>query len=400
MADARPEPDLRLSPELVETLRARLPEVADGAVDAIIAEVPSYSNALAGHMGEIIRTAVVLALGGFVQMGSRGDNQGRPAAPSMEGAYQLGRGEARSGRTMEALLAAYRVGSRASWRQMADVLVAGGTDAATIARYAELVFAYMDLLSDSSAAGHRDEVDESGRDRQRVLAQLARALLDGAAPEVIVEAAARAEWELPATLTAVLLPEAQGAAVLGVISQRALRLDDPLSASQRVVVLVPDAHRAVLLRAVAGHHAVVGPQRPWPEARASYLRARRALVLPGAADGETIDTEARLGELVVGSDLDALRDLRTQVLAPLGGVSGGSREKLTDTLRAWLLHQGRRDAIAEALFVHPQTVRYRMGQLREAYGDLLDDPDFVARATVALAYPGDPGLPQTSTPST
>src|SRR5690606_32444866 len=143
--------------------------------------------------------------------------------------------------------------------------------------YAELVFAYMDLLSDSSAAGHRDEVDESGRDRQRVLAQLARALLDGAAPEVIVEAAARAEWGLPATLTAVLLPEAQGAAVLGVISQRALRLDDPLSASQRVVVLVPDAHRAVLLRAVAGHHAVVGPQRPWPEARASYLRARRAL---------------------------------------------------------------------------------------------------------------------------
>ena len=49
-------------------------------------------------------------------------------------------------------------------------------------------------------------------------------------------------------------------------------------------------------------------------------------------------------------------------------------EKLAETLRAWLLHQGRRDDVAAALFVHPQTVRYRMGQLRELYGDRLDDP--------------------------
>ena len=37
------------------------------------------------------------------------------------------------------------------------------------------------------------------------------------------------------------------------------------------------------------------------------------------------------------------------------------------------------------LFVHPQTVRYRMGQLREAYGDGLDDPETVLALTVALA---------------
>ena len=49
-------------------------------------------------------------------------------------------------------------------------------------------------------------------------------------------------------------------------------------------------------------------------------------------------------------------------------------EKLTETLRSWLLHQGRRDAVAAELFVHPQTVRYRVGQLRELYGDRLEDP--------------------------
>ena len=85
------------------------------------------------------------------------------------------------------------------------------------------------------------------------------------------------------------------------------------------------------------------------------------------------------------ADESALADLRARVLAPLEGLRPGTAEKLADTLRAWLLHQGRRDDIAAALFVHPQTVRYRMGQLRDLYGDNLDDPDTVLALTLALA---------------
>jgi len=35
--------------------------------------------------------------------------------------------------------------------------------------------------------------------------------------------------------------------------------------------------------------------------------------------------------------------------------------------------------------IHAQTVRYRVGQLREIYGDRLEDPAFVLDATLALA---------------
>jgi DNA-binding PucR family transcriptional regulator len=87
---------------------------------------------------------------------------------------------------------------------------------------------------------------------------------------------------------------------------------------------------------------------------------------------------------VLTADPEALADLREQALAPLGSMRPGTAEKLTETLRAWLLHHGRREAVATQLFVHPQTVRYRMGQLRELYGDRLDDPDFVLLLTVAL----------------
>ena len=58
-------------------------------------------------------------------------------------------------------------------------------------------------------------------------------------------------------------------------------------------------------------------------------------------------------------------------------------------MRAWLLHQGRRDDIAAALFVHPQTVRYRMTQLREHFGDRLEDPQTVLALTIALGI--EPG---------
>ena len=71
-------------------------------------------------------------------------------------------------------------------------------------------------------------------------------------------------------------------------------------------------------------------------------------------------------------------------------MSPASRGKLIATLQAWLRHQGRRDDIARALFVHPQTVRYRMGQLRDLYGERLNDPSFVLELTVALA--SGPGL--------
>jgi DNA-binding PucR family transcriptional regulator len=38
---------------------------------------------------------------------------------------------------------------------------------------------------------------------------------------------------------------------------------------------------------------------------------------------------------------------------------------------------------ADALHIHPQTVRYRLAGLREAFGDDLDDP--AARLEVAVA---------------
>jgi len=249
--------------------------------------------------------------------------------------------------------------------------------AETLARFAELVFAYIDQLSASSAAGHTDELATTGRVRERYLQQLAEQLLAGAPLETLQAAVERADWSPPETLTAVLLPQPQVRGLLSAVDPRSLALPD---AEEQAVVLVADAVRPQLLGSVQGVQVVVGPPRPWALAGSSYRLALRA---QGMGTG-VVDTEAHLPELVLTADPEALEDLRRRVLAPLDALRPAAREKLAETLHSWLLHHGRREAVAADLFVHPQTVRYRLGQLRDLYGERLDDPVTVLELTLAL----------------
>ena len=373
---------LELPPGALAAMHAQLATLADDVVATIVDEVPSYRDAFAGPMGETISSAVQLALGGFLDLANRGRTDDLSSAPAVAGSYQLGRGEARSGRTTDALLSAYRIGARVAWRELSTTAVQHGLGAEVLADFAELVFAYIDEQSAAAVAGHSDELATTGRVRQRMLERVAHHLLNGSPVDQVVAAAERANWEPPRTLTAVIVPEPQARRVLTALSAATLPAADPPDLDEGVLLLVPDAHghrRAALLRTLADRGALAGPARPWLEVRASYDRALRA-----RAAGVDLDTEAHLVPLVLDADPAARADLRVQVLAPLDGLRPATAEKLVDTLRAWLLLQGRRDDVAAALFVHPQTVRYRMGQLRELYGDRLDDPDTVLALLVAL----------------
>ena len=385
---AREQMALKLPAAIATQMRLDMAGVSEQVIAAVISEVPSYRDPFQGRMGRNIEVAVKVALDGFLDLASRreGIDAGEQVEAVLEAAYALGRGEARSGRSMDALAQAYRVGARVAWREMSTAAVNNGLAATMLARLAELVFAYIDELSDASVSGHADELATSGRLRQRRLDRLATRLVEGASENDLVAAAERADWKPPKSLTAVLIPESKLRSVRGLLDPRTLFLaEDAITvdlATGSVVLLVPASagrSRNVLLRVLADAAAVVGPARPWTLARSSYLRVAQAHRL-----GLTGDTDLHLAEVVLGADADARADLRARVLAPLDDVSATSRTKLTETLTAWLLHQGRRDDIAGALFVHPQTVRYRMGQLRDLYGDKLTDPEFVRDATIAL----------------
>jgi hypothetical protein len=389
MAPARSEMALRLPPDVVGVMRTDMAGVAEQVIAAVISEVPSYRDPFQGQMGRNIEIAVRVALDGFLDLASRreGIDAGDQIEDVLEAAYALGRGEARSGRTMDALAQAYRVGARVAWREMSTAAVSTGLDATMLARLAELVFAYIDELSDASVSGHADELATSGRLRERRLERLAARLLEGDAEAELIAAAERADWDPPPEMAAVIIAEPKVRGIRGNLDARTLQLPEDSAGldldSGLSVLFVPlpaKRSRTVLARVLADVDPIIGPARPWTQVRSSYLRVVQAQRL-----GLAGDTDEHLAGIVVSADADALADLRARVLAPLADLKPMAREKLTETLRAWLLHQGRRDEVADSLFVHAQTVRYRMGQLRDLYGDTLTDPDFVRDAVIALA---------------
>jgi hypothetical protein len=388
--------DLVLNDQVVAALRGVLPAVAEHTVAAVTVEVPTYADAFSGRMGQRIEGAVQMALGAFLHLAARstGSDPGPTLSPALEGAYELGRGEARSGRSVDALLSAYRVGARVAWRELSESAVDGGVPPLMIARFAELVFAFIDELSAASVSGHADEVASSDRERRRRLDRLAQHLLTGAPTETLQASADRADWAPPDTLTAVLLPSAQTRGLVSRFGQSTLQLGDDLpgvdSSESVVVLLVGDMHgpnRSRLLRELRDRRAIVGPARIWTQAHSSYHRVLQARRLDLADDTGTTDTDTHLVELVLGADREAADDLRRRALAPLDRLRPNTAERLAETLRSWLLHRGQRDAVAADLFVHAQTVRYRMTQLRELFGERLNDPATVLELVVALSIP-------------
>jgi DNA-binding PucR family transcriptional regulator len=114
---------------------------------------------------------------------------------------------------------------------------------------------------------------------------------------------------------------------------------------------------------------------------ATYDSAQRAtevhrLMAVGAIEATgLVRAEDHLTTLLIERDPSLLTELAERRLAPLTEATPSARGRLLETLEAWLEHHGSVPEVARALHVHPQTVRYRLNQLRDLFGDDLDDPD-------------------------
>ena len=120
----------------------------------------------------------------------------------------------------------------------------------------------------------------------------------------------------------------------------------------------------------------------------------RALKRSGVLTQDPVFVDEHLDAVIVHRDPRLLSVLREQCLAPLDTVAAASRQMLLDTLRSWLRDMGDLRTIADELHVHRQTVRYRLGRLRELFGGELNDPDRRAQLILVLAWdPSGDGTP-------
>ena len=232
----------QMSAPVLEAMQAALHGVSQQTIEAVVTEVPGYRDSLDAQARTTLAQAVEMALRGFLALTAEEQDPSAPLAPALDGAFVLGRGEAARGRSMDALLAAYRVGARVAWRGLAGTAAQAGLSADDVVLFAELVFAYIDALSAASVAGHADELAAADRARQRNLERLGHVLVTGASDESLNAAAQRAGWAPPAALVAVILPDERVDEVRARIEPRTLQpVDDiPGLESGEAVLLVPD----------------------------------------------------------------------------------------------------------------------------------------------------------------
>ncbi len=382
-----PRPWAALPAHTSDVLRPELRATAEDIIDAISREVPDYARPLEGPFGKGLRQGVEQALHRFLDLVGRTD----PGPdPGRQAYVDLGRGEVRAGRRLEALLAAYRLGARVAWRRLAAAGEDAGLEPRTLYLLAESIFAYIDELSGESVEGYAMEQAALAGAQQRRRRELAALLVqDPPADVAAIEAAALdAAWQLPERLAAVYVEQADPDRLALRLGGAAIAADLPPGAC----ALVPDpdapGRKAQLAAALEDRRGALGPSVRWRDAHVSAARARAALGLAQAGAIVAPDTGLIVAAdhpvaLLVNADRRLASDIASSALAPLADETPASRERLAETLSAWLRHRGRTDAVAAALHVHPQTVRYRLGRLRELYGERLDDPD--ARFELELA---------------
>ena len=304
---------LRLPPRLAEQLLEQLPLLADEVLDAIAREVPAYARPLEGQFGSGVRRGVQMALGRFLSLAGEAPEAGEDRAAQGREVYsELGRGEARVGRSLDALLGAYRTGARVAWARLAQMGLDAGLPAQRPrASWRRAVFAYIDELSAASAEGFTAEQSALAGDRERRHRTLTQLLLSDAPTWQVEEAATVAGWQPPATLTAVLVPVRAGREIASRWDARALLAAEDDGAGDRAAAAArrrragtagpagaPAGRPALGRRAAAalargpavgrarpqGRRARLrpgGPRRRLPGRRSSWQRAAR----DGRADG-------------------------------------------------------------------------------------------------------------------
>lgn len=362
----------RLPVTLGTTLRPAVPAVVAATVAAISQEVPAYGRAWDDEIRPVVDRGTEIALGRLLDLfGTDADALDERAARFYR---RIGSIESQQGRSLDALLSAYRVGARVAWENFSGHAVDAAVSTADLVTLAEAIFVYIDVLSTASATGHASQ--EGQRDVQR--SRLVQALLDGQAltdPVAVQDAADAAGWTIPermAVAVVPLLPGREPTPPAGVIV---------LIDGAEAIAVLPDpagpGRRQALERAWEGSQVFVGTVRPASEAATSLAHARRVQRLVQQArvpDTRIVVATDHLAELVVGADWELLMELRERVLRPLAGTSEAKRDALEETLAAWLGYAGDRHRIAESLHVHPQTVSYRLQRLRDLFGDALDEP--------------------------
>jgi hypothetical protein len=371
-------------------LRVRLPDLGERMALRIRTEVESYADESLIPFDSLRKSCTANAdhiLGRFAA----------DAAPDVRPAEETGRLRAEQGVPLADTLHAYRIGFEYLWAQLLDEAQRHPevTDAHLVAGSSE-IWAQFGCYAEAVAAAYREASAELALQREVRRSALVEALFTGALADRTTLWETARQLGLPErgpyAVVAASVPDPGGEPLPGIEAD--LRRTGVPSAwrllpDQQIGLLAlthPDAE-TVSHRAVRRHHARVGVSPRFDSLRDTpqALRfARLALAgLPGEGPGVALFDDSPLAMLVAAAPAESAR-LVEVVLGPVLELPAPERGRLLQTLGHWFTAKGVAADAAHHLFIHPNTVRYRLRRIEELTGRSLTDPAAVADLGTAL----------------
>ncbi|GII65046.1 PucR family transcriptional regulator [Sphaerisporangium krabiense] len=253
--------------------------------------------------------------------------------------------------------------------EVADLAAPGGEE-----QLRNAMLRYTRDVAFAAAQVYAREAEVRGAWDARLEALIVDALVRGEVDDGLHSWAAALGWtSSPVVVLAGYAPDADPQTVIDGMRDKGRRLGQDLLAGvqgDRLIVIVggadsiKDAARHVVPRFGAGP-VVIGPEVPDLHAAARSARAATAGLRAAAGWPDAprpVLAEDLLAERAIDGDDDARAQLIENVYKPLEGTP------LLDTLATYLEQGTSLEATARLLFVHPNTVRYRLKKITELTG--------------------------------
>lgn len=389
---------LRDRVDVTERMRPLVPQMVRVVVTEIQRSVPEYAVPLEGKFRDVLVGAVEMSITQFL------DNIRNPHASQVDWEKTFryaGRVEYLEGRSLDALQAAVRVGSRSVWRMVSTAARQLGVPPTRLFAVADAIFAYTNEICTMALKGYLETQAQNTGAVERRRRQLMKLILaDPPTPlATITELAAATGWSVPEHLAVVVLEYREDQHQLPASALDRRVLVDLESNQPCLITADPETDLRSLSDELHGRRAAIGPTVRVTEAHRSLDVAGRALrlVQRGVLPKRPITwCRDHLPTLALLSDPFLVTHLTRRAMAPFAALTPKQRDRLATTLLAWLDTRGGINEIATRLAIHPQTVRYRMRLIDDLIGEKLSDRnerltlEIALRAHQLLATSGPP----------
>ena len=385
--------------ELAGELLPRTPELARGMAEHLYTAIPELSALEDDELRAELLGSTQANIGQILRLLAHGASTDDVVVPHE--ALEFLRGNVRRGIPLAALLRSYRLGHAWLWEHWSQALQERVEDSGELAagqdRSSAFMFAYVDKLSDALVEEFGTERERMMRSASQLRAETVRAILAGEPIDEEV-ASRRLGYELRRHHVAVRMAGA-GSEVRGL--ERAV---DEAAAALGVgdsLVVASGAARFDVWCGSFGAPATEALERYEPPTgvlvafgrpgegiagfRSSHAEALQAARI-GSLAGRAATTSYAKVELVslLADDLPRARAFVAGQLGPLASTAEPA-ERLRGTVLAFLASGGSAARVARELYVHQNTVAYRVKRAQEMLGRKVTESPIELTCALTLA---------------